>query len=715
MVTKQIGLYPDAFTVTGAQQITVDNFIDKIREGEWQDEVLHYRSLLEQNKIKAAESAKKKLPLVTASGTFKTRSISGLEKHSGFIAIDIDYGTLRDRNIATIKEELSQDSLFYALFYSCSGGGICGFVKINPKAHQESFLYLSEHLYTRYGLNIDEKCKDVSRARFVSYDPDIYVNRDSQLSPITPLPKKERTKAPKYYHNDADFNRILDDIAEQQVDLTVDYNDWIKCGFALVDAFGENGREYFHKVSENNADYDYDKADAKYDHLLKSKEGDITIDWFYYVIEKHGLKAYGKATQEFLQETIAEQRAYDMGLIDREPLEAAHISSLQIESGDTAIQIKRFIHKAYKIVRNEMTGAIEVNNETLDDEMLNTIYIMCRSVIDKIGSREIVYQVMDSRFTPRIHPFKDFIAVYEKAGVAQATGYIDQLVDTIGTDSPNAGLYIKKWLVSMVASVHGIHSPLMLILQGPQNCGKTQFFRRLLPGELSSYYAESKMDEGKDDKILMSKKMIILDDEMSGKSKQEQGKLKSTLSQQQMDLRVPFGRSASTLLRIAMLCGTANDQELINDPTGNRRLLVIGIQSINYEAYNAIDKGMLMYEAYLEYKNGYNYEMTKEEIEILSRDSENFKQSVPEEELLAKYYELPEESKGSPVHRTCSEICMRLKEQSRMQVNPFTLGKYLKKMGFVQRTKKTGKTTIRQYCVVEISDFEEEIYVDDIL
>ncbi|MBR3291758.1 MAG: PriCT-2 domain-containing protein, partial [Bacteroidales bacterium] len=32
-------------------------------------------------------------------------------------------------------------------------------------------------------------------------------------------------------------------------DITADYNDWLKVGFALAGEFGESGRGYFHAIS----------------------------------------------------------------------------------------------------------------------------------------------------------------------------------------------------------------------------------------------------------------------------------------------------------------------------------------------------------------------------------------------------------------------------------------------------------------------------------
>lgn len=709
-MTTKIDLYKDAYSTTGAEKITVDQFLENIQNGFWQDQVLPIRAAVQKNlPKKQIDKLKTSIPGTTASGTFKVRNSSpdNLEKHSGFLAIDIDHV---NTEILRIKEELSQDSLFYALFISCSGRGLCGLVKINPKAHLESFNFMSEHMFIKYGLNIDEKCKDVSRLRFVSYDPDLYLNPDSQIAPIKPLLKKERQQPKKYLFKNEDFDRILEDIKTVELDLTKNYQDWIYCGFSLVDHFGEEGRDYFHTISMFHPEYDPDKVDSKYDHLLKSKSGDHTIDWFYHVVEKNGLIAYGKGTQDFIQQELAEKRAYDAGLREERPLSYTTLTTIDIPATDPIIQVKNFIHKAYKIRKNEMTAVLEVNGETLDDELLNTIYILCRSVIDKINGRDIIYHVIDSRFTPRYHPVKDLVQYYIDNPPDKPTGHITALINALNSETVYAQDFIKKWLVAMIASAYGQHSTLWLILQGPQNCGKTEWFRQLLPPSLKEYYAESKMDEGKDDLILMSKKLIIMDDELSGKSKQEERKMKSISSKQTLDLRVPFGRTHSTLNRIAMLGGTANDDEIVDDPTGNRRQIVIGVKTLNFDAYNAVDKELLIYECYLEYMNGFNYRMTAEDIALLESGGQQFKKSVSEEELIAKHFLLPaERPEISITEMSVSEIYDYLKVRTRLNISSNTLGKYMKKLGFQQYHRKVGKTTIRKYQVVRLIDVDENI------
>jgi len=94
--------------------IDFDEYLDKIKDGEFQDEVLAYRT----GKIE-----KLKLRGVTPSGVFSYRNSKSLTQHSGFIAIDIDTKDQVRKDFAEVRNELQKDSYTYALHDSVSGGG----------------------------------------------------------------------------------------------------------------------------------------------------------------------------------------------------------------------------------------------------------------------------------------------------------------------------------------------------------------------------------------------------------------------------------------------------------------------------------------------------------------------------------------------------------------------------------------------------------------
>lgn len=284
-------------------------------------------------------------------------------------------------------------------------------------------------------------------------------------------------------------------------------------------------------------------------------------------------------------------------------------------------------------------------------------------------------------------------------------GLIDELFSTIETEDDKrlfSRLIGKKWLVGIISSIHGQHSPLMLVLSGDvQGTGKTEFLRRLLPAELKPYYAESKLDAGKDDEILMTQKLLIMDDEMGGKSKKDERRLKELLSRQTFSLREPYGRNNVDLNRLAVLCGTTNDRHILNDPTGNRRILPIHVLSIDHEKYNSLNKIDIFIEAYHLYKSGFNWQLSREEISALGLHGDMFQSYTSEYELINKYYDLP--TNGTCDELTASEIKVHLERMSLQKLSLDKIGKELQRIGFKQVIKKISGKTKRVYEVLQVT------------
>ena len=70
-------------------------------------------------------------------------------------------------------------------------------------------------------------------------------------------------------------------IEAYQIDLTLNYEDWLKQGFAFASEFGEMGRGYFHRVSRFNAGYDFAKCNKQFDKCLKAGKSGISIKTFF--------------------------------------------------------------------------------------------------------------------------------------------------------------------------------------------------------------------------------------------------------------------------------------------------------------------------------------------------------------------------------------------------------------------------------------------------
>lgn len=711
---------------------TIEDFLADVQKGKWQDRVLELRNEKNEENYKKLKNA---LPNVTVGGKFSHRADAGLLEHSGFIAIDIDkLGSETDR----LKTALSQDKYFYALFVSCGGKGLCGLIKIEPDKHKLSYKQISEYLIKTYGVEVktDKGCNDISRIRYVSYDPALYYNSTSALFKTkkpTPGPKAEKKD---YLVVPDDFERVVSEIQERKIDVTIDYERWMVLGFSIATSFEEEGRDYFHRLSQFNESYDFDECDKKYDNFLETKSGTLNVCWFYDHVKKHyNIKPYSDHTEAILRAAQAvfefnagegvegvkellrtKDNFTDEQILAAEPWIAQAIKKRIPIGGDSLISdVEAFLYRRFDIKKNTLIQQIEIDGRKLDQTKLNTLYVDTAKVYPKV-TQQMIRAVTNTETTPTYNPFTDLINKYLLSPPAEPRGHIARMIDTIKTDTPNAAYFIKKWMVAMVPSAYGEHSVLILVLCGVINSGKTEWFRRYLPPTLKQYRADSGLDQGKDSDILMSKKLLILDDEMGGKSKMEEKQLKNRTSKQEMDQRKPYDAEESTFNRIAMLAGTSNDMEMLNDPTGNRRLICVNVLDVDKELYNSIDKELVLFECYLEWKAGFNSRLTNTDIKLLEQSSHAFKASNFTDELFEKYFALPGPCAGEITGMTNTDICLYLghKAGNNGRVDQRRLSKLLKNQGFGMN--RTGKGRFWQVVLID-HEAEEQIIkqTEDIL
>lgn len=716
-MSTKISIYTHTAQTTGGKEIPFDVFLQYIQDGKWQDYVLPIRAMAKKEDRTAA---KKKVPYVTVSGLFTERKTNGLAKHSGLIAIDID-----NVDPEETKSLVCVDRHVYAAFTSISGRGLCVIFKINPEKHSEAFEGIQEYLYVTYGVVIDPSARDVSRPRYVSYDPHIFINQHCDKFTLYHKKKKALTKIPEVVFVQSDFDEIVRTICDRKIDITGGYHEWLGIAYAIADHFGEGGRQYFHLVSQFSHLYEYNKADKQFSACLKvSGSGKrATIGTFYYHAKQAGIQIVSEKTRTIVQtaalakkgrrtkEDTAKLLSEVEGITGADDIiDQVFQNNIKPPTDDSPIEaLELWLRQNYNLRRNIITRYIESDGRPLMAKDLNSIYIAGKKVFEKL-TYELMERVINSDFTPDYNPIVDF---FEKHQDRRPIGAIEALFRTIDTDTgvqsteffPDYTMYFgKKWLVGMVASVYGTHSPLMLVLSGStQNTGKTEWWRRLLPKDLRSYYAESKLDAGKDDDILMTQKLLIMDDEMDGKSKTDQKRLKALLSKQTFSLREPYGRNNVDLQRLAVLGGTSNDNEILNDPTGNRRIIPVNVLSIDHEAYNKIDKIDVLMEAYHLYHSGFPFHLNKNDVRMLNANTGYFEQTSAEYDLITRNFEIPKDGRSlETVFMTATEIKSHLELRSGQKLNPTRLGMELKKAGFERIAKKLHNIQVKGYNLIKV-------------
>ena len=73
-------------------------------------------------------------------------------------------------------------------------------------------------------------------------------------------------------------------------DVTDHYQNWLRIGFALASEFGADGENYYHRISQFNPHYDYQKTALKYAELLRNGSGRVQIGTFFKILQDNGIK-----------------------------------------------------------------------------------------------------------------------------------------------------------------------------------------------------------------------------------------------------------------------------------------------------------------------------------------------------------------------------------------------------------------------------------------
>jgi len=342
--------------------------------------------------------------------------------------------------------------------------------------------------------------------------------------------------------------------------------------------------------------------------------------------------------------------------------------------------------------RNEITLFLEEDSQKVSEHELNTIFIDLKKDVPKIAYRDFNILVTSSKISS-YNPLSEF---FEKYSNRNPTGKIKELSECISSDTGLAEpesfypeyveRFFKKWLVGLVASVYGNnYNPLMIILVGPKNTGKTEFFKRLLPKELQAYFCQSKLDQGKDSEAQMSEKLLILNDELDGFTKRESRTFRNFISASTYNYRPPYGRQNLTRKRLATVCGTSNDSEILNDHENNRRVIPIELnKKINWKESNSIDKVDLLMEAYGLYRDGFDYNLDDDDISVLDECSRRFKTVSMEEELISRFFKIPEPASLFVARMTATDIKDHIETKTRQRIFVNNVGRVLKGLGFKQ-------------------------------
>ncbi len=221
---------------------------------------------------------------------------------------------------------------------------------------------------------------------------------------------------------------------------------------------------------------------------------------------------------------------------------------------------------------------------------------------------------------------------------------------------------IKRWMISAVAAAYrpnGVGARGVLVFQGDQYLGKTQWFKRLAPPELDVLIDGATLKPDDKDSVanVIQKWLVELGELDATLRKADIAQLKSFIPKTQDVLRMPYAQKASRFPRRTVFFASVNPETFLLDSTGNTRFWTTACEAINHT--HTIDMQQVWAEVKLTlYDKNEAWYLTAEEMKELNEHNEGFSSGEPIEERLASFYAWP----GDPERGSWKTVTSILQE-----------------------------------------------------
>lgn len=722
--SPRVSFFKNCVTPTPEKEITFDEFLELIRNGTYGRQIRQYLELKEK-KGPADSTVKQfkrtKIPAITYTGIFSARSNNRLLTPSKITILDVDHYP----NPEKLREKLKNDTNVLAAFISPGGDGLKIAVRSefnqSPDDYRKMYFNLIDYFSTKYRIpskdernnhteetkpGIDLSCSDLARLCILSSDPDLYSNPDAVVFHSQPLPGQKNTSYPLPVSNqEDDIRKVVEQIEYNHVDITNGYTNWLNIGFALNDALGAAGRVYFHRISQISAKYKAQDCDKQYDHIEKSRNSGITIKTFFQYakdfgidIRRNGRRYDQRSSLTANKKSPAESREKDKIESDPEPKKQKKLTSNKF------ILASEFIEEHYQIRNNIVTNEYECRETGGDSfEMLNENNIFIKMQFSGLNiSLNNLVALLKSDIIERFDPFREYfgsLKVWDRK-----TDHITALAQFVKTkDRIRFDLHFKKWLVRVVACALDdsyFNKQAFILVHDRQNSGKSTFCRFLCPSALSNYIAEN-LSIDKDSRILLTRNLLINLDELSTLSKVEINSLKSLFSKDKINDRLPYDRRNSIIPRRCSFIGSTNQTEFLNDESGSVRWLCFVIDEIDWDYRNQVNIDLVYSQAYHLYKNGFEFNLTQEEIRENEEYNKQFQLISSERELVSKFIK-PGSKEENDFFMTATDILMNLttRTENKIKLSAMNIGKAMKFCG-IERVKHSTQKVYGYYVKIE--------------
>lgn len=314
-----------------------------------------------------------------------------------------------------------------------------------------------------------------------------------------------------------------------------------------------------------------------------------------------------------------------------------------------------------------------------------------------------VRNFLESNFIKNYNPVEEFLfTCYDNW---DGKDHIRALARTVPTNNPHWEDWFYTWFLAMVEQWHNRTgrqygnsvAPLLISKQG---YNKSTFCRRLIPPQLQWGYTDNLiLSEKRQVLQAMSQCLLINLDEFNQISaKVQQGFLKNLIQLPNVKYKPPYGSHVQEFPRTASFIATSNMDDILTDPSGNRRF--IGI-----ELTGPIDVSVrpnyqqLFAQAEKAIWNGEKTYFDAEQTALIMENNRRYQQVDPVMQCFSESF-TPTEDENEGTFMTAAAIFSELKAKYGASLEAKSLlsfGRCLKNIDGLKR-KRTMKGT--EYLVI---------------
>ena len=275
-----------------------------------------------------------------------------------------------------------------------------------------------------------------------------------------------------------------------------------------------------------------------------------------------------------------------------------------------------------------------------------------------------VRNYLESDLLSTYNPVEDFL--FKCAGKWDGKDYIRALARTVPTDNPYWEDWFYTWFLAMVNQWRSYShrkygnsvAPLLISKQG---YNKSTFCRSLVPPELQWGYNDNLvLSEKRQVLQAMCQALLLNLDEFNQISPQvQQGFLKNIIQLPSVKMKPPYGSHVQEFPRMASFIATSNMEDILSDPSGNRRFLGVELtgpidvsQLPNYEQLYA--------QALAALQAGEKTYFDAEQTKLIMASNRKFEVISPVDQYFNLYFDLTDDAKLGE-YLTAAEIFQELK------------------------------------------------------